>query len=87
MPPAGVLHMAPAEPWEPDAACRNHPRPELWFPERGELADEAKAICHGCPVRRDCLDFALRNRIKYGVWGAKSARQRDRMTRKEKRTA
>jgi len=79
---AGFLQFAPPEPWEPLAACRNHPNPDLWFPERGEATDEAKAICHTCPVRRDCLDFALRYRIKNGVWGGKSARQRDRIIRK-----
>lgn len=78
------LMRIPVEDWERSnlAACRNHPDPGLWFPERGHETDQAKAICHACPVRRDCLDFALRNRIQYGVWGGRSARQRDRIYRR-----
>jgi WhiB family redox-sensing transcriptional regulator len=26
-------------------------------------------VCHTCPVRRECLDFALRIREPYGIWG------------------
>jgi WhiB family redox-sensing transcriptional regulator len=33
--------------------------PELFFPERGESVTEAKAVCAGCVVRTECLDFAL----------------------------
>ena len=37
---------------------------------------EAKAICAGCPVRRECLAFALRTRQVHGVWGGLSEQQR-----------
>lgn len=77
----------PPEPWEADAACRNHPYPDMWFPERGEMAVHAKAICGPCPVRLDCLDFALRNRIRDGVWGGASARERRTMKPRKRAAA
>jgi WhiB family redox-sensing transcriptional regulator len=48
----------------------------LFFPERGASTREAKAVCAGCPVRVECLDYALGNSIKYGIWGGLSEHQR-----------
>jgi WhiB family transcriptional regulator, redox-sensing transcriptional regulator len=59
--------------WRALAACRGSD-PELFFPvsktglARVE-AQRAKAICAGCPVRRQCLDFALDTGQTYGIWG------------------
>lgn len=40
--------------WGLRAACRNHPVPDMWFPDHGS-GDEARLICVGqCEVRRDC---------------------------------
>lgn len=80
--PIGLLRDVPPQAWEAEGACRGHKNPDLWFPERGEANAEAKAICHACPVRRACLDFALTHRIQYGVWGGRSALQRDRINRR-----
>jgi WhiB family redox-sensing transcriptional regulator len=41
--------------------------------------DEARAMCRGCPVRRQCLTAALEQGEEYGVWGGTSGRQRDRL--------
>lgn len=53
---------------------------ELWsktfFPGRGESARPAKEICAGCPVAQQCLSYALRNMIKFGIWGGKSEQER-----------
>jgi WhiB family redox-sensing transcriptional regulator len=57
--------------WADDAACRGMDT-KLFFPERGEQAATAKAICRRCPVRRECLDVAQVN----GVWGGLSATER-----------
>ena len=38
------------------------------------------AICAACPVRRQCLDFALNNPLgQYGIWGGTTAYERRRM--------
>ena len=64
--------------WREHAACLGADT-DLWYPERGERTAEAKAVCAACPVRAECLAFALDNGEKFGVWGGKSERQRRRM--------
>ena len=55
--------------------------PELFFPERGSSTREAKEVCRGCVVRDDCLDFAIANGEKFGIWGGMSERERRRLRR------
>jgi WhiB family redox-sensing transcriptional regulator len=68
--------------WRLYAACLGAD-PDLFFPERGDhfgvLA--AKAICATCPVREPCLEYALVNGVKGGVFGGKSERERRRLRR------
>lgn len=66
-------------PWKADAACTPD-QADLFFPERGEDADEAKRICAGCPVRRECLTAALDNNERHGIWGGTSRRERRKLT-------
>jgi WhiB family redox-sensing transcriptional regulator len=63
--------------WMDDAACRGVD-PDLFFPVRFEASVDvqAKAVCAGCPVQAECLDYALDHGIKHGIWGGKSERQR-----------
>lgn len=63
------------EAWKADALCQEHPNAP-WFPERGEPTREARSICVECSVRAECLDYALDNGIKHGIWGGLSERQR-----------
>lgn len=55
--------------------------PDLFFPERGASTKEAKAVCKGCVVREDCLEYALANSEKFGIWGGLSERERRRIRR------
>ncbi len=50
--------------------------PDLFFPERGVSTREAKEVCRGCVVRDDCLDYAVANGEKFGIWGGMSERER-----------
>lgn len=50
--------------------------PDLWFPERGQPTEPAKAVCRTCPVQQRCLDYALDVGETWGIWGGKSARER-----------
>lgn len=63
--------------WQRHAACRGEPT-ELFFPERGEPTEPARAICAGCPVREPCLQEALTHDTlaDIGIWGGTSARER-----------
>jgi WhiB family redox-sensing transcriptional regulator len=55
--------------------------PELFFPERGSSTREAKEVCRGCVVRTECLEFAIANGEKFGIWGGMSERERRRVRR------
>lgn len=55
--------------------------PDLFFPERGASTREAKEVCRGCIVKDDCLEFALANGEKFGIWGGMSERERRRIRR------
>lgn len=65
-------------PWAAQAACARS-SPDLFFPNRGGSVRQAKAVCKTCPVRTECLDYALRWHIAHGVWGGLSYRQRRRL--------
>lgn len=54
---------------------------DLFFPERGTSAREAKAVCLACPVRPECLDWALDNGEMFGIWGGLTERERRRLRR------
>ena len=62
--------------WQAKAACRG-PQSSVFFPpshferkeEKEARENRAKAICATCPVRRPCLDYALRIREPHGIWG------------------
>lgn len=60
-----------------DALCQ-HVDPEIFFPEQGETAREAKRICQQCVVRIDCLWYAVQH-PQEGVWGGMSVRERQHM--------
>ncbi|MBM3683144.1 MAG: WhiB family transcriptional regulator [Actinobacteria bacterium] len=55
--------------------------PDLFFPERGASTREAKEVCRGCVVRESCLEFAITNGEKFGIWGGLSERERRRIRR------
>ena len=55
--------------------------PDLFFPDRGQSTREGKEVCRGCVVRVECLEYALTNGEKHGIWGGASERERRRMRR------
>lgn len=66
--------------WMLQARCLDAD-PEAFFPEKGGSTREAKRICAACPVRDDCLDYALANDERFGIWGGLSERERRRAKR------
>lgn len=66
--------------WQDQANCLGVD-PDLFFPERGASTREAKEVCRGCIVRLDCLEYALANGEKFGIWGGLSERERRRLRR------
>lgn len=64
-------------PWQKNSACKNEDT-NTFYPAPGdvELLRRAKSICKECAVRAECLEFALENGERFGIWGGKSARER-----------
>lgn len=73
------------EPWTRDAACAPDKYPSARFPANGPMrllepndwhqaansprTVMARMVCAGCPVRRECGEYAVRKRINNGIWG------------------
>ena len=72
--------------WQDQANCLGVD-PDLFFPERGASTREAKEVCRGCVVRAECLEFALQNGEKFGIWGGLSERERRRIRRQRAQAA
>lgn len=72
--------------WHEHAVCPSTD-PEAFFPQKGGSTREAKAICKGCPVRAECLDYALEFDERFGIYGGLSERERRRLKRMEAMSA
>ncbi|MFC4754238.1 WhiB family transcriptional regulator [Dietzia sp. NPDC055340] len=68
------------ESWQDRALCAQTD-PEAFFPEKGGSTREAKKICTGCEVKAECLEYALANDERFGIWGGLSERERRRIKR------
>jgi len=84
-----VMSYAQEDSWVARGACR-HSDPDLFFPvaARGpalrQLA-QAKRVCECCPVRVQCLEYALQSGQSFGVWGGASEEERRLMRRRRLR--
>ena len=78
---AEILQMPDDRPWAALASCRDADS-DLFFPGPDGDPREAVRICRGCPVREHCLEWALETRVRYGVWGGTTERERRRMLRR-----
>lgn len=61
--------------WLPYINCRGA-SPELFFTDRTASIKDAKALCLGCVVKTECLDYALVHKEMFGVWGGLTLRER-----------
>lgn len=76
--------------WRDESACRTEPL-ELFFPTGFSVAARtraraAKSICRSCPVRAECLEFALATYQDHGIWGGRDEEER-RVLRRQRRAA
>lgn len=78
-------HLDEAE-WMAHARCRGA-APTEFFPSDGLGVEAAQRVCAGCPVKVECLEYALANRIEHGVWGGASERERRRILRRRRQAA
>lgn len=70
----------PSLPILPEASCKGIINPNLFFPESKEQETKClpivRTICAGCPERKECLEYALREQIPYGIWAGTTPAQR-----------
>lgn len=78
--------------WQYRAACRGEDAEMFFAPNYFERKEEkeareaqAKSICAGCPVRAECLEYALRNREPHGIWGGLNESERKALIRSRER--
>jgi len=69
--------------WRDQALCRDVD-PDTFFGSHDTAMSQkeirrAKAVCLYCPVRVECLEYALTRREGFGVWGGLSSGQRRRL--------
>ncbi len=69
--------------WMEDALC-SQTDPDIFYPEKGGSTAPATSICNGCAVRAQCLDYALKQEIRHGIWGGTSDNDRKRMARQRR---
>lgn len=72
--------------WRELSACRGLDT-GVFFPVTDEEAGPAKEICATCPVREECLEFALLTRQEDGVWGGLTETERRRLRRRRREAA
>ncbi|MFD7433659.1 WhiB family transcriptional regulator [Streptomyces sp. NPDC059861] len=66
--------------WQAEALCAQTGS-DFFFPEPGSSVREAKRICGLCEIRTACLDYALANDERFGVWGGLSEKERLQLRR------
>jgi len=76
---AGVSDLA----WQDDAACGGVPLEEF-FPPPGPVPPtrDGRRWCRRCPVRQQCLDYAMQVELqdrRYGLWGGLQPAQRKQL--------
>ena len=64
--------------WQTLAECRGE-RVELFIPDRGGPSARAKQMCARCPVKAECLRFALAIPDLVGYWAGTNERERRRL--------
>jgi WhiB family redox-sensing transcriptional regulator len=74
-----LLGAEPDLTWQDAAGCQ-WTDPEAFFPGKGESVRAAKRVCAACPVKAECLQYALENGERFGIWGGLSERQRRRLS-------
>lgn len=80
------MRAKPMDDWRDLAECFGQDT-SLFFPDSEADAKPALAICAECPVRAECLEWALASRQDDGVWGGMVGRDRIRLRRQRQAAA
>lgn len=84
--PTRPIEVVDESAWRDKAECLHLPV-DLFFPEKGDCntvdtARQAKQVCAQCPVRVQCLEYALEHEQSYGVFGGMTVRERAKERKK-----
>ncbi|WP_436231447.1 WhiB family transcriptional regulator [Arcanobacterium phocae] len=69
--------------WMEEALCAQTD-PDIFYPEKGGSTAPATSVCASCSVRAECLEYAVTNDIRHGIWGGISDNDRKRIARERK---
>lgn len=72
--------------WMADGLCRGAP-PDLFFAKDHHSVNRARAVCLICPVKTDCLEYALEHHERTGMWGATTPKERRVILRRRRAAA
>lgn len=79
-----------ASPFNGTQACMDED-PDIFFPDKEDeninyldAVLEAKLICMGCPIKINCLEYALADSSLLGVWGGTTEDDRKRIRRRSR---
>jgi hypothetical protein len=63
--------------WMQSALCAQIDT-EIFYPEQGDpaSADMARRVCNMCDVKKQCLQYAVDNNERHGIWGGTIERER-----------
>ena len=72
--------------WMDDALCKEVGG-DFWFPDKGQPVRQARRVCAACPVRAECLEYALEHSEAWGIWGGLSVEARRELRRARRAAA
>jgi WhiB family redox-sensing transcriptional regulator len=76
-----VLQINLSEAWRSKGLCITSKTKIDFFAESKQEIKLAKSVCNECPVAHECLEFAVRNGEKFGIWGGRTPRERMKIAR------
>jgi WhiB family transcriptional regulator, redox-sensing transcriptional regulator len=73
--------------WQDFAACADLDTPHMYPADKDTRGVElAKSVCKGCPVRSECLAYAMGRGERFGVWGGLTTTERNNLARRKRRS-
>lgn len=67
-----------------EGTCNQIGDVDLFYPDKGGSNKKAKAVCAACPVRVQCLQYALEAGEQFGIWGGLSEQERTALRRRNR---
>lgn len=68
--------------WRAQAKCKDHNTNDFYLERGNRLTLQIKQLCKECPVREQCLEYAIKYHERFGIWGGMGHRSRIRYARK-----